>query len=65
MIMPNCDPGVSNSEEYRLFHETNEFLPQYVKTNNPSHIVLYSKFWDSNYKMRKFLETEMDFVEVF
>ena len=64
MVMPNCDPDVALSEEYRLYHQTDDFLPGYVKEHNPSHIVVYSKFWDTNYEMRKFLQDEMNFVEV-
>jgi len=64
MVMPNCDPNVEKSEEYKLYYETDAFLPEYVKKNNPSHIVLYSRFWDVDYDMRNFLENEMNFVEV-
>lgn len=62
--MPNCDPDIDYSEEYRLYHETNLFLPEYVKLHNPSHMVVYSQFWDTNFEMRSFLEKEMNFVEV-
>ena len=63
MIMPICDPDIIEPEEFRLYHQTNTFLPEYVKQHNPSHIVVYSRFWDMNYEMRSFLEKEMNFVE--
>lgn len=64
MVMPNCDPDATNSEEFRLYHETNSYLPEFVKQHDPSHVVVYSSFWDDNYEVRQFLEKEMNFVEV-
>ena len=64
MVMPNCDPDIGFSEEFKLYHETETFLPEFVKAQNPSHIIVSSTFWDNNYEMRNFLEKDMNFIEV-
>lgn len=64
MVLPNCDPNIPNSEEYLLFHDSKNFVKDYLDKNQPSHIVINSELWDKNEEVYKFLKNVRKFNEV-